>query len=181
LRKLVEPILEFARILPPLLLIPVTLVLVRNPSQMPVLVVAGYTGMILLVYGLSALRNVPETYLQLGSLLGASPTSNALKVQLPAIVPELVGGVRVAAALGIGISVVAEYLAAPEGIGRVMKYALSYSSVSLIVVGIVWTILLALTTDTILVLLTARLLRWTTRRSPWLLTTGTTLFRTRAT
>ena len=84
-------------------------------------------------------------------------------VQVPAVLPELLGALRVTSVMSLGIAIVVEYMVSPQGIGRVMKFAISYSSVDLILVGIIWAIAIAYLIDFILVLIFAYVLRWSTR------------------
>ena len=80
------------------------------------------------------------------------------------MLPRLLGPVRVVFAFSLGISVVAEYLASPTGIGRVMKLAMAYANVHLIVVGVLWTVIVAFVYDAVTVLFFGFFMRWTGRR-----------------
>ena len=66
-------------------------------------------------------------YSNLARLLGADTWHIVTGVQILGLLPELLGGLRVTAALGLRIAVLTEYLATPSGLGRVMKFAISYS------------------------------------------------------
>jgi ABC-type nitrate/sulfonate/bicarbonate transport system permease component len=85
-------------------------------------------------------------------------------IQLPAILPHLLGPVRLVVAFSIGISVVAEYLASPTGIGRVMKYSMAFANVGLIMVGVLWAVALAFVFDAMTVFTIGAFTRWTGRR-----------------
>lgn len=160
---LVEPALEFLRALPPLLVVPFAVVLCRSNDVLEAVTISAYSMFSVCVYTLNSLGNLPPSYTQLASLLGARQPRLTMDVQIPAVMPELVGGLRVTAALSLGIAVVVEYLAVPQGLGRVMKYAISYSRIDLIVVATIWVILLALIFDTILSVVFRIVLRWTRR------------------
>jgi ABC-type nitrate/sulfonate/bicarbonate transport system permease component len=155
--------IELFRVVPPLIFVPFA-VLLCGPSYAVVIVsVAIYSGLAMGMYALSALANVPDEFVALGRLLGAGRLRLLLKVRFPAILPHLVGPLRVIASLGVGIAVVAEFLAAPMGIGRVMNFAMSYGRADLILVGLVWTVLLVLLLDAGILLASRFLLPWTTR------------------
>jgi NitT/TauT family transport system permease protein len=79
---------------------------------------------------------------------------------MPAILPELLGAMRVTVVTSIGIAVVVEYLAMPAGVGRVMKFAASFSRIDLLMVGIIWAVIITLFVDAIISLLSRHFLRW---------------------
>lgn len=162
--QLVEPALEFFRALPPLLVVPFAILMCRSNDLLQAFTVTIYSAFSVCIYALNALRNLAPNYMHLARLLGAKRWRTILDVQIPGIMPELLGALRVTAALSLGICVVVEYLAAPQGIGRVMKFAISYSRVDLILVATIWVVIIALlTVDVALTLAFRFLLRWTTR------------------
>jgi ABC-type nitrate/sulfonate/bicarbonate transport system permease component len=156
---------ELFRVVPPLILVPFA-VLVCGPTEAVVTIsVAIYSGLTMGMYALDALSRVPAEYVDLAKLLGANHLGILFSIRLPAILPELVGPLRVIASLGVGIAVVAEYLAAPKGIGRVMNFAMSYARADLILVGVIWTVLIVLCLDAGILLASRFLLRWTPGRN----------------
>ncbi len=163
LRSVTNSTLEFFRVLPPLLVVPFAVCLFKSTEMLPAATVALYTAFTVCVYASNALRNIPANYAILSKLLGSTRFRRVFDVQLPAIVPGLFGGLRVSCVLGLGIAIVAEYLAAPSGIGRVMKFAMSFSRIDLIFVGVIWVIVIALIMEGLISLIMAPLLRWTYR------------------
>jgi ABC-type nitrate/sulfonate/bicarbonate transport system permease component len=162
-RRILGDATEFGRTIPPLLLIPFCSIVFGVSDWVQIIGVALYSGLIMCMYCLGALEALPDNYLQMAALLGARPVRRICTVQLPGILPAILGAVRVAASYGLGISIVAEYLASPTGIGRVMKYSMAYSNVELIVVGVLWTAALSFLFDLIIVVLLSASLKWTRR------------------
>jgi ABC-type nitrate/sulfonate/bicarbonate transport system permease component len=165
---ILDSLAEILRILPPLIFVPFVILISGSLLVMTLLVgevitIAMYSAASISVYSLSALAALPSEYVNLGTLLGAGRLRNLINVQLPAIIPSLIGPVRVIVSVSLGIAVVVEYLAAPAGIGRVMYFAQSFSRVDLILVGVTWVMLLALTLDFGISLVSKRVLRWTTK------------------
>jgi ABC-type nitrate/sulfonate/bicarbonate transport system permease component len=160
---LFDTMIELFRVVPPLIFVPFAAIICGPTYAVEVVSVALYSGLAMSLYASSALSNVPAESVALGRLLGAGPLRILLNVKLPAILPHLVGPLRVIASLGVGIAVVAEYLAVPKGIGRVMNFAVPYARADLIVVGVVWTVILVLFLDAIILLAARYFLRWTTR------------------
>jgi ABC-type nitrate/sulfonate/bicarbonate transport system permease component len=149
LRHAIEPVLETLRVLPPLILIPFVLV-VLGPTELAQVAVCGlYAALSMGIHTLNALRNVPQEFWILTHLQGATRAQAMRTMALPAALPELLGGIRISLALALGIVIVSEYLGAPSGIGRVLKFTLSFARVDLLLVGLVWAALIGLLFDLI--------------------------------
>lgn len=159
----IDPVLEFMRVLPPLLVIPFAVLFFRSMDALPAITVALYSAFTVGLYSLNALRNIPANYTTLAKFLGANKWRQVIDVQIPAVIPSLLGAVRVAAILGLGIAIVAEYMAAPAGIGRVMKFAMSFSRIDLLFVGVVWVVAIAIVVELAIFLVTKPLIAWTDR------------------
>lgn len=150
LRQHVEPILESLRVVPPLILIPFVLVAL-GPTEIAQFLVCGiYATLSVFVHTINALENVPSEYRIIARMHAASRLQSIRTVDLPAILPELAGGLRITLAIAVGIVVVGEYLGAPSGVGRVLKFSLSFARIDLILVGVVWTALIGLFFDTMI-------------------------------
>jgi NitT/TauT family transport system permease protein len=93
---------------------------------------------------------VPVQYADSARILGASKSQIAHSIYFPAMIPGLVGGVRSTAALTLGIVILAEYLGSPVGLGRVIKYAISYSNAFLLFTAIFWAVTVGILVDRIL-------------------------------
>jgi ABC-type nitrate/sulfonate/bicarbonate transport system permease component len=162
-QELLDPLLETFRVLPPLIAIPFVLVVFHSTNTTQIIVGALYSSYSVCVYTLNGLQNIERNYLRIAELSGSNRIQKILKVEIPAVMPELVGALRITSPLTLGIIVVAEYLGAPLGIGRVLKFAISFSRIDLIMVGIVWVIAIAILVDTIIALIFHFLLRWSSR------------------
>lgn len=162
-RAAIAPILNALRFVPPLLFIPFVILLVPLPLLVQPVSTAVYASTSLFLFTLEATDGVPSRYVDQGQLLGASRWRTLWTIDAPAMLPALIAGLRVTIATSIGVAVVAEYLAAPFGIGRVIKFAMSFSRLDLIIVGIVWATLFSVTLDVLLRRVSRYLLRWTER------------------
>lgn len=160
LRQYAEPVLEALRVIPPLILIPFVLLLFGPTETAQFLVCGIYTALSIFIHAINALANVPSEYWIIARMHGASRWQTIRTVALPAILPELVGGMRISLGIALGIVVIGEYLGAPSGIGRVLKFSLSFARIDLILVGIVWTALVGLLFDTIINKMVMSWIRW---------------------
>ena len=157
-------ILEFFRTIPPLVLVPFVAVVFGTSDLGRIVTVGAFAAFTAAVYTFNALGNLPAQYIQLATLLGASRWRRLRSIQLPGIIPELLGSVRLIFAFGLGISIVVEYLGSDDGIGQVMRVVMAYSRVDLVMVGVLWTVLLAFIFDAGIVILFGAFTSWTERK-----------------
>ena len=158
-----EAVLEFFRTLPPLIIIPFFLLCV-DPGYISVLSSALlYGAYSTCFFALGGMRRTDRRFVEMARLSGASRWQLWRTVYLPALIPDLVAGMRLSGSLALGIVVVAEYLGSARGLGRTIKYGISYSSALLLFTGMFWAVMIGLCYDIILTLLTRRCLRWSER------------------
>jgi len=150
--------------LPQLIFVPFVAVVLGPSDTVQVVCVSIFACLTMCPYVLTAVKQVDADYVELGRLLGASQIRSIFLVQIPGILPTLLGPIRLTFAYGIGISVVVEYLVAPSGIGRVMKLGVAYTNVALVFTGVMWAIILAFIFDGLILLIFRPFLRWTERR-----------------
>jgi ABC-type nitrate/sulfonate/bicarbonate transport system permease component len=107
----------------------------------------------------NATTNVSGYFEQYARTLGAGERVMLTRVVAPAIIPEVIGAVRVALAFGWGFQAIAEILGGQQGAGRILR-VLSQSSSTADMLGVVLVLgVVAVITDS---LLTAGG-RWVTR------------------
>jgi len=160
LRKFLEPITEMLRVVPPLILVPFILLISNASEYSNFIVVSIYVALTLYVYALNSFLNIDKNYLHQSQLFNCSLYNQIIKVTLPAALPELVGGLRVTIALGIGVLVVAEYIGSSWGIGKVISYMISFSDVNRIMVGVIWSIIIVSLFDFIIVYFLKKVAKW---------------------
>ncbi|KAF5429629.1 ABC-type nitrate/sulfonate/bicarbonate transport system, permease component [Candidatus Methanophagaceae archaeon] len=163
--KLFEPVIEMIRVVPPLIMIPFVLLIFGVAEISQILIICIYSAYSICIYTLNSLRNIEHNYNSLAEIYGSNKIQKIIKVQIPAIMPELVGAVRVTSAITWGIIVVGEYMGSPTGIGRILKFSISYTRIDLILVGIFWVVLMSLLVDTLIVSIFHFGLKWTDRHA----------------
>jgi ABC-type nitrate/sulfonate/bicarbonate transport system permease component len=105
-------------------------------------------------------RNVPPIYDQLALTLGASRWQIFRTVTLPAIVPELVGGIRVVLGLSWAITLAAEYLVVESGLGRIMLLSERFIFMGRMIVVVFLFMLYSMVLNALVLRLTRYLTRW---------------------
>jgi ABC-type nitrate/sulfonate/bicarbonate transport system permease component len=162
-RESLEPIVDALRPVPIFALIPLFLLWfgVGFPSQ--VALVAFGCFVILVVSTTEAVKNVPRIYVNAARTLGAGRSQVFRTIVVPAIMPNLVGAMRVAGAASFGLDVGAEFIGSQNGLGYLMINSAAYLHTDgIIVIAIIYTIL-AVLLDRIIALLTNRIVGWADR------------------
>jgi ABC-type nitrate/sulfonate/bicarbonate transport system permease component len=162
-RSLLALPIEVFRTVPPLAAVPFVLMWLGPSAVTQFLVLVFYSFLRLVINAVEAVRNVPPILMQFSRTLGATPGQVFRTVVLPAIVPELVGGMRVAFAASWGLQIVVELLGSPAGIGKLFAYLVPLLRPDLIIALIVWVTLVAVALDQCVLV---PLVRWSTRWVP---------------
>ncbi len=157
------PHIEALRPVPPVALIPFFILWFGISLFGQVLLAGLGCFMVMVVCTIEAVRNVPRIYIQAARSLGAEQDYIYRTVILPAIVPELIAGWRVALALAFGLMAAAEMMGAQEGIGFMIMVARRSLNTPTIMLGIIIIGIEAALADRVLYYFTRRLTRWTER------------------
>lgn len=119
----VSPLVEALRPVPPVALIPFVILWFGIGDSGKIFLGALGCFMVMVVNTFVSAGNVDPVFLRAARSLGASERRVYRSVILPAIVPELVSGLRIGAALAFAVVVAAELLGAQSGIGRLIMLA----------------------------------------------------------
>lgn len=160
LSYVLSPPLEAIRTIPPLAAAPFFLMWFGPTPSAQMGMLVFYCFLMLVINTTSAIRTVPPVYLQLAMTQGANRGQAFRTVILPAIVPALVGGIRVAIGVSWGIEIVVEMLGAPKGMGQIFAMLLSLQSLDLIMAGIIWIALMAVAVDFVFTRFARHITRW---------------------
>lgn len=137
IRLLVHPLIEAVRPLPPVALIPFFIIWFGIGISGQVFLIALGCFMVLTVNTFTAVQTVPPVYVRAAIALGAPQPALYRTIILPAILPSLVGGFRIAAALAFGLGIAAEFMGAQSGIGFLMMVARRTLNTNTILVGVI--------------------------------------------
>ena len=162
-RDFIQPPIEVMRAIPPLAIAPMLLIWFGPTATTQYVMLIGYMFLAIVINTLEAIRNVPQVSIHYALTMGASRGQVFRTIVLPAIVPELVGGIRVGVALAWGIAVVTELLGAPVGIGKVFSMMLTAQGLDIIIISIFYVTIVAFATDRLVVLVAGYVTRWMPR------------------
>src|SRR5690606_34238215 len=117
------PILLFAQVIPKIAIAPLFVVWLgfgMGPKIVVAVLIAFFPVVISMVAGLKA---VDPEMLELAATMGAGPLATFTKIRLPASLPHLFSGLKVAVTLAVTGAVVGEFVGANEGLGYVILQA----------------------------------------------------------
>jgi NitT/TauT family transport system permease protein len=120
LERIVMPVLVAINSVPIVGYVPLTLIWFGMGSASKVALVALSTGFVVLVNALHGLKRAESGAIDLMRSFGASRLSILRRLQLPAALPSIVTGLRVALPRSMVIAIVSEMLGAYQGIGRII-------------------------------------------------------------
>ncbi len=167
LGRLSDPIVEILRPIPPIALMPFIIIWFGIGDLGKIFLVAAGCSMVLLVSTVEAIRHVSPLYIQAARTLGASKSRIYRTVVMPAIVPGVLSGLRVALALSFTLAIAAEFMGTQSGLGFMIMQARRYLDTATIVAGILIIGLLSLVLDKLLRMAGGYLLRWAPQTQSW--------------
>jgi ABC-type nitrate/sulfonate/bicarbonate transport system permease component len=155
--------IELLRTIPPLAYLPF-LSLWFGPTDLAILLLVFLGAFFMIIVNtIVAIRNVDSVYIHFAQTLGASSKEVYRTVIMPAIVPEITGGVRVVIVYSWGITIAGELLGVKVGGGQVLMVLTTFAAVSQILAVTIWISIFALIFDRLYVMANNRFLRWKER------------------
>jgi len=133
---LVRPMLDFARQIPPLAMVPLLILSfgIGEASRVAVVVMASFFPILLNTE--NGIRQVDRRLLEVGKTLSFSRTALFYKIMFPAFFPYFFVGIRLALSYSWRSLVGAEIVAASSGIGYMIREAEALSRSDTIICGI---------------------------------------------
>jgi sulfonate transport system permease protein len=160
LRRALNPPLEFLRQIPPLALIPL-LILWLGIGEAQKLGVVTLTCFFPIFLGtLDGLTRVDPRLVEVGRVCGLQRGGIVWRIVLPAAMPAIVTGLRIALGLSWRALVGAELIAASVGLGYMIVDAQNMARTDIVLVGVVVIGALGMTTDRLVCALLRRLMPW---------------------
>jgi len=160
LAEVLDPVLELFRNTAPLALLPVfTLILGIGESSKVAMILYAASWPILLST-VTGVRSVDPLLIKAARSMGIRPLALFCKVILPASVPTLFTGIRLAAAIALLVLIAAELVGARAGLGYMVSAAQYNFQIPEMYAGIVTLSLIGLLLNTTLRRIELRLSRW---------------------
>jgi NitT/TauT family transport system permease protein len=160
LRDLLDPTLQLLRPIPVTAWLPLAMIVFGiGPKSAFFLVFLGafYPVLLNTVFGV---RGVEARLFEAAAMLGVSPTAVFWKVVLPAALPSIFTGLRLALGFAWVVIVVGEMTGVQTGLGAIIMEARQLSRTEIVISGMVTIGLLGFLSDQAVQALGRRLLRW---------------------
>ncbi|MFJ8870447.1 ABC transporter permease [Streptomyces sp. NPDC102473] len=137
LAVVLEPAVTFLRTLPPLAYFSLLVIWfgIDESPKIWLLVIAALPP--IAAATAAAVRTVPGELVEAARALGAGPVSLLLSVRLPAALPEILTGVRIAVGIAYTCVVAAETINGVPGIGGMIRDAQRYNQTAVVIAGLI--------------------------------------------
>ncbi|WP_245690869.1 ABC transporter permease [Sinosporangium album] len=113
----VEPLIHFARAVPPPMLITLFVLLFRSSTQTQLAVIVFGVIWPVLLNSMDGARSVERGYLDTAAVFGLGRRERLLRIVLPAAAPKIFAGLRLSLSLALILMVISELVGSTDGIG----------------------------------------------------------------
>jgi ABC-type nitrate/sulfonate/bicarbonate transport system permease component len=115
--QLTNPIVEFLRSIPATASLPLFIILLGGDDAMRVAFIAWGVSWFVVINTATGVATIHPALLQVGASFRVSATKRLFGIVLPAALPKIVAGLRIALTASLLLAVVSEFLLATNGIG----------------------------------------------------------------
>jgi ABC-type nitrate/sulfonate/bicarbonate transport system permease component len=112
--------IEVMRAIPPVTLVPVALLVFGFSVRMELTIILFVSAWPVLVNTIDGVRGVRSELLDVARMVRLAPAARIRKIVLPAALPSIVVGLRLALSLSLVLAVVAEMIGNPSGLGNAL-------------------------------------------------------------
>ncbi|MEV6213288.1 ABC transporter permease [Nocardia sp. NPDC051833] len=151
--RMLEPTINLVRPIPVTAWAPLSLLIIGFGDRSTIFLVFLAAVFSILLNTIAGVRAVPERLLEAAAMLGTQPAHTLYKVVLPAAVPSIVAGLRIALGLSWVILVVGETVGIRIGLGALITQAREQSRTDLIIAVMIVIGLAGFLADRLLMLL----------------------------
>jgi len=163
--ELLNPVLELFRNTAALALLPVFILLLGIGETSKVSIVLFACTFPILLNTINAVRNVDPLLIKSAKSMGLPSYKLFYKVILPASIPTIFTGIRMAGSASILVLIAAEMVGAKEGLGYLINYSQQNFQIPQMYAGIITISLLGVTINYFLVSLERKFSKWKTNPS----------------
>ena len=159
-RQALEPLVELLRATPAIALVPALIVILGVGDRMRIAVIAFGVVFPVLVNSMDGVRAASPELRETALLLRMGRAERILRVDLPAALPSIFAGLRVAVSIGLVMVVVSEFVGGGDGLGHYILVEQSQFNVPETYAGILFLGLLGFVLNGVFVLVERRALFW---------------------
>lgn len=156
MRRALEPFTEFLRFVPAISMIVFAIIWFGIGETSKIFLIAFNTTFLVLINTEAGVHSVNRNAIRAAAMLGASPLQQFLHVVVPATVPYVITGVRIALGRSFTTIAAAEMVGASAGLGSLIFGARQFGRMDTVLVGILALAVMGLLVDAFF--------RWLARR-----------------
>ena len=160
---IINPVIRVIRNVPLLALVPLFLIWFGGEEFGVIAFITFGLSTIYLTNTVNAVANVDRTRIAFARMLGAGRLTMVRDVVLPSILPDLLDATRVAVGVAFAVGLGGEFLAAQEGLGRLLIVSQTYVQTGRMVIVLLCYVVLAGLATHAVGLIGARLTKWLPR------------------
>ncbi len=117
-RRALDPLIELARATPPIAIVPALLLTLGFGDSMRIAVIAFGVCFPVLINTVEGVRSVSPEARDTASMLHVGRAERVFRIYLPAALPSIVAGLRVALSIGLVLVVISEFAGEGGGLGH---------------------------------------------------------------
>jgi ABC-type nitrate/sulfonate/bicarbonate transport system permease component len=160
-RRTLDPFLECLRAVPAIAIVPATfLVLGYGTDSSRIAVIAFGLCFPILVNTAEGVRGIPLEVRDTASMMHVGRVERVVRIYLPAALPSIMAGLRIAVSLGLVLVIVSEFVGEQNGIGYYLIRQQSEFDFSEMYAGILFLGLLGFVLNRLFLVAERRLLAW---------------------
>lgn len=157
---IVEPVIQVLKPIPPLALTAFAILWFGTGLTGIVAISAWACFIILMIETREAIRNILPIYLWAGAAMGASQGVVYRRIILPAVLPGIIGALRVAVVMAFNLTLLVEFRAGAGGVGYLLIRGYTFLRTNVLFAAIICTIATTLVVDLLLAWVLRRLVQW---------------------
>jgi ABC-type nitrate/sulfonate/bicarbonate transport system permease component len=157
---LLSPIYSFARAIPPIAFVTLFILWFGIGEFSKILLITYGVCMTMIVPTYHGVRDIPAIYIKASKMLGLNGKILFSKVVIPASLPQIFDGLRVALASAWMIIVAAEIMGATEGLGYLLIAGRQFTNVSIIFFGIILIGIMVIIMDLLFKVIRSYVIKW---------------------
>lgn len=156
----VRPVLEYLRFLPTVAILPAALLLFGATDAMRIFVIAFGSIFPVILAAMDGARRVDQVLIDVAKVNGLTVPQRIFRVILPAALPAIFAGIRIALSIALVMMVISELIAANNGLGHFILRSQRLFQTANVYAGVLLLGVIGLVLTTCMLAVEGRLLGW---------------------
>jgi ABC-type nitrate/sulfonate/bicarbonate transport system permease component len=159
-RRVLEPLTELLRATPAVSIVPIAIVVLGFGERMHVAVIAFAVSLPVLANTVEGVRAVAPAVRDTAAMLHVGPFERMFAINLPAALPQIFAGLRIALSAAVILLVISEFVGSGDGIGHYITVQQTQFNVEEVYGGILFLGLLGYVLNRLFLAVERRVLAW---------------------